>query len=70
MSVSTKDRSTPQPDPEFRVDATSKQMVLGKGWVQAIAMVMLFGFFVMGAHHDPGCSWGLNPPVSSSDLAM
>lgn len=22
------------------------------------------------AHHDPGCSWGLNPPVSSSDLAM
>ncbi|ROZ62063.1 nitric-oxide reductase large subunit [Kocuria soli] len=48
MSVSTKDRSTPQPDPEFRVDATSKQMVLGKGWVQAIAMVMLFGFFVMG----------------------
>ncbi len=22
------------------------------------------------AHHNAGCSWGLNPPVSSSDLAM
>lgn len=22
------------------------------------------------AHHNPGCSRGLNPPVSSSDLAM
>ena len=22
------------------------------------------------ALHNPGCSWGLNPPVSSSDLAM
>ena len=22
------------------------------------------------AHHKAGCSWGLNPPVSSSDLAM
>jgi len=23
-----------------------------------------------GALHNRGCSWGLNPPVSSSDLAM
>jgi len=23
-----------------------------------------------GAHHNPGCRRGLNPPVSSSDLAM
>ena len=22
------------------------------------------------AHHNRGCSWGLNPPVSSNDLAM
>ncbi len=22
------------------------------------------------AHHNPGCKRGLNPPVSSSDLAM
>jgi hypothetical protein len=22
------------------------------------------------ALHNPGCRWGLNPPVSSSDLAM
>lgn len=22
------------------------------------------------AHHKAGCSWGLNPPVSSSDLTM
>ena len=22
------------------------------------------------AHHNRRCSWGLNPPVSSSDLAM
>ncbi len=22
------------------------------------------------AHHNPRCSWGLNPPVSSSDLVM
>jgi hypothetical protein len=24
----------------------------------------------LGALHNPGCSRGLNPPVSSSDLAM
>ncbi|MHA6511813.1 ATP-binding cassette domain-containing protein [Tessaracoccus sp. Z1128] len=24
----------------------------------------------LAAHHNPGCSRGLNPPVSSSDLAM
>jgi hypothetical protein len=24
----------------------------------------------LAALHDSGCRWGLNPPVSSSDLAM
>ncbi|MPV51142.1 DUF86 domain-containing protein [Pseudactinotalea sp. HY160] len=24
----------------------------------------------LSALHNPGCSWGLNPPASSSDLAM
>jgi len=24
------------------------KMIVGKGWVQGVALVMLFGFFVMG----------------------
>ncbi|ADU46853.1 nitric-oxide reductase large subunit [Intrasporangium calvum] len=29
-------------------DTSQRQMLVGKGWVQGVALVMLFGFFVMG----------------------
>ncbi|HET6667920.1 MAG TPA: cbb3-type cytochrome c oxidase subunit I [Intrasporangium sp.] len=29
-------------------DTSKRQMLIGKGWVQGVALVMLFGFFVMG----------------------
>ena len=28
------------------------------------------GLTVKAAHRNPGCNWGLKPPVSRSDLAM
>ncbi|MEO5744275.1 MAG: nitric-oxide reductase large subunit, partial [Terracoccus sp.] len=40
----TSARQAPQP-PESPV---RRPMLIGKGWVQAVAIVMLFGFFVMG----------------------
>jgi len=39
MSIDTDHRS---PRPERRV------MLISKGWVQGVAIVMIFGFFVMG----------------------
>ena len=29
-------------------DTSRREMLIGKGWVQGVALVMLFGFFVMG----------------------
>ena len=29
-------------------DTSKRQMLVGKGWVQGVALVMLFSFFVMG----------------------
>ena len=29
-------------------DTSQREMLIGKGWVQGVALVMLFGFFVMG----------------------
>ena len=29
-------------------EAPNKTMLISKGWIQAVALVMLFGFFVMG----------------------
>ena len=34
------------------------------------ATVLAHQLRTLRALHNPGCSWGLNPPVSSSDLAM
>src|SRR5215469_4521548 len=33
---------------EFMNEPTKKTMLISKGWIQAVALVMLFGFFVMG----------------------
>jgi hypothetical protein len=38
--------------------------------VVAHAMDGVTGEVFMGSHHNRRCSWRLNPPVSSSDLAM
>lgn len=39
----------PSTSPGQRADTTDRrQMLVGKGWVQAVALVMVFGFFVMG----------------------
>ena len=29
-------------------DSPSPQAMVGKGWVQGVALVLIFGFFVMG----------------------
>jgi nitric oxide reductase subunit B len=29
-------------------EPASKELLISKGWIQAVALVMLFGFFVMG----------------------
>src|SRR3546814_10940243 len=34
--------------PAERPAQTHRQMIVGKGWVQGVALVMIFGFFVMG----------------------
>src|SRR5215469_3328218 len=33
---------------EIMNDSSGKTMLISKGWIQAVALVMLFGFFVMG----------------------
>ena len=35
----------PPPEPPL---TTKRQMIIGKGWVQGVALVMIFGFLVMG----------------------
>ncbi len=36
------------PDGSDSINARNPSMLISKGWVQAVALVMLFGFFVMG----------------------
>jgi nitric oxide reductase subunit B len=40
------DHATPPPTPQSPQDR--RTMLVGKGWVQGVAIVLLFGFFVMG----------------------
>ena len=37
-----------EPPSSSRADVTSAERLIGKGWVQGVALVMIFGFFVMG----------------------
>lgn len=40
--------STVEQRPEPPASQDRKQMMISKGWVQGLALVMLFSFFVMG----------------------
>jgi hypothetical protein len=57
------------------IEKAAKGLIEGKvgKYLTAAQCFALLGLADLGlnaALHNPGCRWGLNPPVSSSDLAM